>query len=393
MIPKLYLKIVTRFREVFGHKGEAKLYFAPGRITIIGELIDYSGGDTITTAIDRGTYIVARKRPDSKVNIYAHSFKNKKSFSFNDLNRVKEDEWASYFKGVYSILLEKKYKIQGMDIFVYTDLPFNTSLASSSSLCACLTYATLDINNIKDIDPIEMAKLSYEGESKYISNRTSLSDHVSIFMGRENTLLLFNMNSLKYEYFNFNLGEYCMAVVSSNKKKNSSDSEYNARKRECDNALKKLREKRPNLKSLCNLKPKDSDFIKENLQNKEQRRALYASFEQERVNQAIKAIKKGSIKDLSNLILKTHDGLTKLYEVSTTELDILVEESINMDGVLGARMIGAGFGGGILLFLKKSEVENVIENLYTKYKERTRKDADVYILKPSNGSQILNIEE
>ncbi len=393
MIPRLHLKIVARFREVFGHKGDTKLYFAPGRVTVIGELIDYSGGDTITCAVDRGTYIVARKRPDNKVNIYAHSFKARKSFTLYDLEKNKEDEWAVYFKGVFSVLLEKEYKIHGMDIFVYTDLPFNTSLSSSSSLCACLTFAALDINNIKDVDPIEMAKLSYEGEIKYASHRTSLSDHVTIFMSKENTLFFFNMKTLKYEYFDFNLGDYCMAVINSNKKRTSSDSEYNARKRECENALKKLKEKKSNLKSLSDLKVKDADFIKETLQNKEQRRALYVSAEQDRVNQAVKAIKKGSVKDLANLILKTHDGLSKLYEVSTAELDILVEESMNMDGVLGARMIGTGFGGGVLLFLKKTEVENVIENLYTHYKERTRRDADVYILKLSNGTRILPTEE
>ncbi|WP_028328640.1 galactokinase [Brachyspira alvinipulli] len=393
MIPRLHLKIVARFREVFGHKGDTKLYFSPGRVTIIGELIDYSGGDTITAAVDRGTYIVARKRPDNKINIYAHSFKAKKSFTLDELEKNKEDEWAVYFKGVYSVLIENGYKIHGMDLFVYTDLPFNTSLASSSSLCACLTYAALDINNIKDIEPLDMAKLSYEGERKYASHRTSLSDHAAIFMGKDNTLFFFNMSSLKYEYFDFNMGDYCMAVVNSNKKRTSSDSEYNARRRECENALKKLKEKKTNLKSLCDLKPKDADFIKETLQNKEQRRALYVSSEQDRVNQAVKAIKKGSIKDLANLISKTHDGLSKLYEVSTAELDILVEESLNMYGVLGARMIGTGFGGGVLILLKKTEVENVIENLYTHYKERTRRDADVYILKSSNGTRILPTEE
>ena len=180
-----------------------------------------------------------------------------------------------------------------------------------------LLFAALDINNIKDVDPIEMAKLSYEGEIKYASHRTSLSDHVTIFLSKENTLFFFNMKTLKYEYFDFNLGDYCMAVVNSNKKRTSSDGEYNARKRECENALKKLKEKKSNLKSLSDLKVKDADFIKETLQNKEQRRALYVSAERDRVNQAVKAIKKGSVKDLANLILKTHDGLSKLYEVST----------------------------------------------------------------------------
>lgn len=392
MIPKLHLRLVERFRDVFGQKGEVKLYFAPGRLTFIGELIDYSGGDTITAAVDRGTYLVVRKRPDNKINIYGHSFKAKKSFTFNELEKNKEDEWAIYFKGVFSVLLEREYKITGMDIYAYTDLPFNTSLASSSSLCACLTYAIFDVNGLDKSDIIELAKLSYEGEIKYASHRTSLSDHITIFLGKENNLLLFNMFKMSYEYLDINFGEYCVAVVNSNKKRTSSDSEYNARKRECDNALKKLKEKKSSIKFLSDLKPKDADFIKETLQNKEQRRALYVSSEEDRVNQAVKAIKKGAIKDLAALISKTHDSLSKLYEVSTAEQDILVEEASKMDGVLGARMIGTGFGGGVLILLKKTEVENVIEALYTNYKEKTRRDADVYIVKPTNGVRMLSIE-
>ncbi|MBW5397899.1 galactokinase, partial [Brachyspira pilosicoli] len=197
---------------------------------------------------------------------------------------------------------------------------------------------------------------------------------------------------MSYEYLDINFGEYCVAVVNSNKKRTSSDSEYNARKRECDNALKKLKEKKSSIKLLSDLKPKDADFIKETLQNKEQRRALYVSSEEDRVNQAVKAIKKGAIKDLATLISKTHDSLSKLYEVSTAEQDILVEEASKMDGVLGARMIGTGFGGGVLILLKKTEVENVIEALYTNYKEKTRRDADVYIVKPTNGVRMLSIE-
>lgn len=392
MIPKLHLRLVERFRDVFGQKGEVKLYFAPGRLTFIGELIDYSGGDTITAAVDRGTYLVVRKRPDNKINIYGHSFKAKKSFTFNELEKNKEDEWAIYFKGVFSVLLEREYKITGMDIYAYTDLPFNTSLASSSSLCACLTYAIFDVNGLDKSDIIELAKLSYEGEIKYASHRTSLSDHITIFLGKENSLLLFNMFKMSYEYLDINFGEYCVAVVNSNKKRTSSDSEYNARKRECDNALKKLKEKKSSIKFLSDLNPKDADFIKETLQNKEQRRALYVSSEEDRVNQAVKAIKKGAIKDLAALISKTHDSLSKLYEVSTAEQDILVEEASKMDGVLGARMIGTGFGGGVLILLKKTEVENVIEALYTNYKEKTRRDADVYIVKPTNGVRMLSIE-
>lgn len=392
MIQRLHLKIVSRFREVFGHKGDVKLYFSPGRVTIIGEHIDYSGGDTITAATDRGTYIVARKRADSKINIYAHSFKAKKTFTLDAIAKEKEDEWSIYFKGVSSAILESGYKMNGMDMFIYTDLPFHTSLASSSSLSSCFTYAALDINGKNNVSPIDMAVLSHKGETTFASQKTTLSDHATMFLAKQNTLFQFKMSDMSYEYLDFNIDDYSLAVVNSNKKRMSSDSEYNSRKRECENALKKLKEKRPNLKCLCDLKTKDLTFIKNNLQNKELRRTIYASNEEERVMQAIKAIKKGSIKDLAALILKTHEGLSTLYEVSTAELDILVEEAMKINGVFGARMIGTGFGGGVLMFIKKTDVENVVETLYTHYKERTKRDADVYILKPSDGARILQIE-
>lgn len=391
MIPRLHLKIVSRFKDVFGHKGNVKLYFAPGRLTLIGEHIDYSGGDTITMAVDRGTYLAVRKRSDNKINIYSHTFKEKKSFTLDKLEKEHRDEWALYFKGVLDAFIKGSYNISGLDIFAHTDIPFHTSLASSSSLCACLTFAVDNLNNLK-IDWSEKSLISHKGETTYASQKTSVSDHIAIFVAEAGMFTYFNLSKMKYENIPFDMQDYSIAVVNSNKKRMSSDSEYNARKRECDNALKKLKEKKPNLVSLCSLKNKDIAFVKSVLTNKEQRRALYAIGEKERVVQALKAIRKNSVKNLANLIVKTHEGLSTLYEVSTAELDILVEEAMKIDGVLGARMIGTGFGGGVLMFFKKEEVENIVETLYTHYKERTRKDADVYILKSSGGARVLQID-
>lgn len=391
MIPRLHLKIVSRFRDIFGHKGDVKLYFAPGRLTLIGEHIDYSGGNTITMAVDRGTYLVIRKRSDNKVNIYSHTFKEKRSFTLDDLTKSPNDEWAIYFKGVLNAFIDSGYKINGLDIFSHTDVPFHTSLASSSSLCVCLTNALDDLYGFK-MKVEDKAMLSHKGETTYGSQKTSISDHISIFVAKAGTVTHFNLSKMQYENIDFDIQDYSLAVVNSNKKRMSSDSEYNARKRECDNALKKLKEKKSNLISLCSLKNKDVALVKTVLINKELRRTLYAIAEEDRVNNALKAIKKGSVKDLASLLIKTHEGLSTLYEVSTAELDILVEEAMKIDGVLGARMIGTGFGGGVLMFFKKAEVENIVETLYTHYKERTRRDADVYILKSSNGARLLPID-
>lgn len=394
MIPRLNLKLVSKFREIYGQKGDVKLYFAPGRVTLIGEHIDYSGGSTITYATDRGTYMVARKRNDDKVNIYSVAHKLKKSFKLEKIEKESGDEWLIYFKGVARAILEKgKYPISGVDVFLYTELPFSMSLASSSSLCACFTYALLDINSHSKVSPLDMAKLSYSGEIMFASQRTSLSDHITIFLAKEKSLIHLTLRTLEYEYIDFELGDYSLAVVNSNKKRMSSDSEYNSRKRECDSAVKKINEKKHKIDYLCELKLKDLKTAgASTLTGKEQRRAQYAIMELERVQNVLEYIKKNSMKDIASTLVKTHNGLSTLYEVTNAEIDILVEEAMKIEGVLGVRMIGTGFGGGVLMIIQKSHTEAIMENLYTRYKERTRRDADVYIMYPSKGARVLPIE-
>lgn len=393
MIPRLHIKMATRFRDIFGYnKGEIKLYYAPGRVTISGEHIDYSGGDTITCAIDRGTYIVARKRSDLKVNLFSQTFKSKKNFVIENLKKEAGDEWSIYVKGVIASLLSEGYEINGFDMFIHTEIPFNSSLASSSAFCACLTATILDINGKPDVSWQDKARISYNGEIKFASSRTSISDHATMFISEDKMINQFNLSSMTYVHFPFVIKDYSMAIVNSNKKRISSDTEYNSRKRECESAFKKIKAVNTKLKSLSDVKLKDLDGYLPLLTSKEQRRLTYVVNEVDRVSQTMKAIKKENIKDFSTIMLKTHKDLSTLYEVSTPELDILVEESILIEGVLGARMAGNGFGGGALMFFKDSEVENIIGEVYSKYKERTRHDADIYILKPSSGIKIFNIE-
>lgn len=390
--PRLHIKIASRFREVFGYRGDIRLYYAPGRITISGEHIDYSGGKTITSAIDRGIYIVARKRSDKKVNLYSQTFKTKKNFFLDNIKKEQGDEWGVYAKGVALTLKESGYNIMGMDIFIHTEIPFHASLASSTAFSLCLTNAFLGENNYKDISWQDLAVISYKGETKFASQKTSITDHATMIISKKDMLNVFDMSSMEYEYVDFDMKDCSIALVNSNKKRMSSDNEYNSRKRECESALKKIKEHDFKIKNLASIKSKELLNFESFLTSKELRRVKYVVEENERVSLSLKAIKKSSAKDLSNILLKTHKDLSTLYEVSVLEVDILVEEAMKIEGVIGARMAGNGFGGGVLMFFKNSEVENIVEELYLKYKESTKHDADIYIIKPSNGATVFEID-
>ena len=390
--PRLHIKIASRFREIFGYRGEIKLYYAPGRITISGEHIDYSGGKTITAAIDRGVYIVARKRNDNKINLYSQTFKTKKNFVLDSIKKETGDEWALYVKGVALVLKESGYNITGMDMFIHTEIPFHASLASSTALSLCLTNAFLVENNYNDVSWQDLAMLSYKGETRFSSQKTSITDHATMIISKKNKLNLFDLSSMEYEYIDFDIKDCSIALVNSNKKRMSSDNEYNSRKRECESAFKKIVENNFNIKNLASVKLKDIESFESFLTSKELRRVKYVVEESERVSLSLKAIKKSSVKDLSGILLKTHKDLSTLYEVSILEVDVLVEEAMKIEGVIGARMAGNGFGGGVLMFFRNSEVENIVEELYLKYKESTKHDADIYIIKPSNGAVIFEID-
>ena len=390
--PRLHIKIASRFREIFGYRGDIKLYYAPGRITIAGEHIDYSGGKTITAAIDRGVYIVARKRTDNKVNLYSQTFKTKKNFLLDSIKKESGDEWALYAKGVALVLKESGYNITGIDMFIHTEIPFHASLASSTALSLCLTNAFLGENNYKDVSWQDLATMSYKGETKFSSQKTSITDHATMIISKKNKLNVFDLSSMEYEHIDYDINDCSIALVNGNKKRMSSDNEYNSRKRECESALKKIIEHDFKIKNLASIKIKDVPSFESFLTSKELRRVKYVVEENDRVALSFKAIKKSSVKDLSGILLKTHKDLSTLYEVSILEVDVLVEEAMKIEGVIGARMAGNGFGGGVLMFFKNSEVENIVEELYLKYKESTKHDADIYIIKPSSGAVIFEID-
>ncbi len=273
MIPRIYQRIVSRFRDVYGPKSEVKLFFAPGRITVMGQHTDYNGGSMLDCAVERGTYIVARKRNDNKVYLYAHSLKAKKSMLIEkDMSCASGEEvWVKCIRGALAVLVEEKYSISGMDIYLYGDLPYNTSLASSSSLTACFVMAAMSTSGIDIEDKINLANISYKAEMKFNSHKISLHTFIAIFTSKQSHLTLYNTKTEELSHIPFVFDEYSLVVINSNKKRTVADSEYNSRKRECANALKKIKEEKASVECICDMtsKGKDAKIIETVLNPKE----------------------------------------------------------------------------------------------------------------------------
>lgn len=384
-------KIVSKFREIYGEKGTVTLYMAPGRVNLIGEHTDYNGGYVFPMALDIGTYIAVRKRADKKVNLCSFNFDTKKTIHLDKIEHHKDDSWIAYPKGVIAELLEAKFKLSGMDIFIYGDLPNGAGLSSSASLEVACAYAFAIMGGKKKIDYAKLATIAQKAENNFVGVKCGIMDQFASAMGKQNHAILLNTTSMEYEHVPLKMPAHSVVIVNSNKKRGLVDSEYNTRRKECESAFEKLKAKKEKITSLSGLTEKDLTLVSKTLRGKELKRAKYVIEENARVHASVTALKKSNnLKAFGEQMVKSHEGLRDLYEVSCKELDILVDASLKQQGVLGARMTGAGFGGCIVAIVAKDMIEQYIEDVYAYYKDATRLDADFYIVKPSDGVREIS---
>ncbi|MBI4976258.1 MAG: galactokinase [Spirochaetes bacterium] len=382
-------KVIAKFREVYGSKGDVSVYFSPGRVNLIGEHIDYNGGHVFPMAIDTGTYVAVRKRPDKKVNFCSYNFDMKKTIGLEKIEAQPDDNWIKYPKGVLVEMKNAKYKLAGMDVFVYGDLPNGAGLSSSASLEVACAYAFARTAGKKNPDLVALSLLAQRAENDFVGVKCGIMDQFASAMGKKSHAILLNTETMKYAHVPLTLTTHTIVIANSNKKRGLVDSEYNARRAECERALKAIQAKKKGVKSLCQLGAGDVGLLKKVLSGNELKRARFAVEENARVLDSMKALKRDDIKKFGELMNASHDGLRDMYEVSCKELDALVSFSREVPGVLGSRMTGAGFGGCIVSLVPKNSVEQYIEHIYTKYKALTRLDTDVYIVHPSDGVHEL----
>ena len=378
------------FAEKFGEKGTGS-YFAPGRINLIGEHTDYNGGYVFPASITIGTYGVARKRADKQIRLYSENFPEKGiiTFSLDDLEYRKEDDWTNYPKGVIRYLKAAGHAIDsGIEIAFYGNIPNGAGLSSSASI-ELLTGVILDDLFGLAIERLELILTGKKVENEFIGVNSGIMDQFAIGMGKKDHALLLDTNTLAYDLVPAEFGDYVVAIMNTNKRRELADSEYNERRGECEEALKRLQTKLK-IQSLGELDEatffahtsliEDPTLIK---------RAKHAVTENQRTLKAKAALEAGDLESFGHLLDASHASLRDDYEVTGIELDTLVAAAQEQPAVLGARMTGAGFGGCAIALVKKSEWEAFATAVKESYREKIGYETDIYQASIDDGARKL----
>lgn len=371
------LELEKIFLSTYGEKNEFS-FFSPGRINLIGEHIDYNGGLVFPCALDFGTYALIHLRDDDKLNFASTNFDLKITSNLNNLTYKKEDDWANYPKGVIKIMLEKGYKVKGMDILISGNIPNRAGLSSSASLEVLIGVAINNLFNDGKIHRVELVKIAQKSENEFVGVNCGIMDQFAVGMGKKDKAILLDCNSLNYKYADMKLLDYSIVIMNTNKRRALNESKYNERRAECEEALSII-QKEKNVENLCKLTPEEFDalehiFTKDNIKN----RAKHAVYENDRVISAFDCLNKGELKDFGKLLTASHNSLKNLYEVTGKELDTIVEEALNTDGCIGARMTGAGFGGCAIALVKTDKIESFTSTVKKAYTNRIGYEPSFY---------------
>ena len=379
------------FKNVFGENDNIRLFFSPGRVNLIGEHIDYNGGCVFPSAITYGTYAIVAPREDQIVRLYSANFQDRGiiEFDLTDLSHKEDENWSVYVKGVMVQFKEAGFEIStGFDAYVYGTIPNGSGLSSSASLELLVSQILKELHGY-EISMVDMVKLSQQAENQYVGVNCGIMDQFAIGMGKKDYAIKLNTNDLSYEYAEANLGDTSILIMNTNKKRELADSKYNERRAECDKALELLKAQKE-INFLCDLTVDEFNKISHVLTDDVlYRRAKHAIHENDRVQLAIEALASGDLNQFGTLLNQSHQSLRDDYEVTGKELDTIVELAWAQNGVLGARMTGAGFGGCAIALVENDSLETVKDAIAKGYKEMIGYEADLYVATIGDGTKTL----
>ena len=367
------------FEDTFGASAEL-VCFAPGRVNLIGEHIDYNGGHVFPCALTLGTYGAARRRADRTVRMASANFPEAgvTAVSLDDLVYRKEDGWTNYVKGVIWAFAKNGYACEsGFDFMVSGTIPNKSGLSSSASL-EVLTGETMMEMFSFDNDQIHNALFGQQAENQFVGMNCGIMDQFASAMGKKDKAIFLDTSTLAYSYAPVVLKDAELLIVNTNKPHELTDSAYNERRSQCEEALAILQKAKP-VRALCDLTPDDFDEVKSLLTDDVLlRRARHAVTENARTVAAVKALDAGDLEQFGKLMNASHVSLRDDFEVSCRELDILAEEAWKVPGTIGARMTGGGFGGCTVNIVKSGAVPEFIRRVGNAYREKVGYEASFY---------------
>lgn len=363
-------------------------YFAPGRVNLIGEHIDYNGGLVMPCAITSGTWLLLAPNNDGVIRFSSVNFEEYAEIPVQSTYQKTGKEWFNYPLGVINELQKDGWQCPGIDLLFYGNIPIGSGLSSSASIEVLTAYALNDFFKL-NVDKLSLVKLCKRVENDFIGVNSGIMDQFAIAFGEKNKAIILNCDTLKHKMVDCNLGDYSLAIINTNKHRELSESKYNERVEECQQALADLREE-ISINYLCDLNAEKfalhSHLIKDGTVLK---RATHVVKENDRVHTAAKALNEGNLAEFGRLMYASHQSLRELYEVSGKELDAIVDFCASYPNVIGARMTGAGFGGCAIALLKKGCEEDFAKHLSEDYFNKIGYHATIYIQDIGDGPRAV----
>ena len=384
-------KVLQKFKELYGSDEGVNVYFAPGRVNMIGEHTDYNGGHVFPCALTIGTYMAAKKREDKMLRFYSMNFDGLGILE-SSIDGIKpEDEagWTNYPKGVMWAFDGRGFKMDcGLDIVLYGNIPAGSGLSSSASLEVVTGYMLRDLFGF-ELTNTDIALIGQYSENNFNGMNCGIMDQFASAMGKKDNAIFLNTADLSYEYAPLVLEGAKVLITNSNVKHKLVDSKYNERRTECETALKELQSV-VSINGLGDLTEEQFEAHKAAIKDEiRQQRAKHAVYENQRTIRAVEALKNKDVELFGKLMNASHVSLRDDYEVSCEEIDILVEEAWKIDGVVGSRITGGGFGGCTVSIVKDEAIDTFIEKVGAAYEERCGKKADFYVVDIGDGPSKL----
>jgi galactokinase len=382
-------KVTSVFVEKFAE--QPLVFKSPGRINIIGEHTDYNEGFVLPAAIDKSIYVAISKRTDNRVNLFAGDFKE--DFK-TDTENIKPApvQWPNYILGVVDQLQKKGLTIGGFNLVIDGDVPIGAGLSSSAAVECAVIFALNEIFEL-GLSRIQMVPLAQKAEHVFAGVNCGIMDQFASMFGKKDHAIKLDCRSLEYEYVPVKLEGYKIVLFNTNVEHSLASTEYNTRRKQCEEGVSLIAKDHPNVKSLRDV---TMDMLNEYVEGVDAliyKRCKYVVEENERLMDACDYLKKGDIKALGQKMFETHHGLQYDYEVSCRELDFLVDYVRDNEAVAGARMVGGGFGGCTINLIKENEVEKLVEHISVAYKKEMNLTLSVYIVSIENGTAEYDNEK
>lgn len=383
-------KLEEGFGEIFGRGEVPEIYRAPGRVNLIGEHTDYNDGLVLPIAIDLSMYGLFRTTNEDKIRVYSENLDKFEEIDLTNLSR-RRGNWTDYVRGVLSGLESQTEAISGFDLYLSSEIPVGSGLSSSAALEVVTAVGTIGTLHLGELGDLDLIKLCQTAENDFVGAKTGIMDQYASYLGRKGEALLIDTSEPSHRPVDLELEGYELLVIDTTVSHTHGDNEYNRRRRECEKAVDAInkRSKRDEVSSLSELSIKELGALLPDLEESLANRVEHVVRENERVKEAADLFQQGKIKEVGKLFFASHESLRELYEVSSPELDFLIEFA-RAEGIPGARMTGGGFGGSTIHLVPESQTVDYLEKAKREFEKEFGITPSGFTVSPGDGAKFQN---